>query len=75
MTKREYCKENPPIGGWCLSNTMSVILHGIEHGIDDYAYVSAGDSYSKLKIHTAPNGDSYIMFGKLKLFFAECMAV
>jgi hypothetical protein len=74
MTKKEYCKANVAKADHVYYN-MS--LHGIEYGIDDYAYISrvyqpvyCGNkevSYHRLKVRCNRDNRAYVIL-KEKLY-------
>ena len=40
MTKKEYCKNNPGMAVLATSAFGGYVVHGIEYGIDDRAYIT-----------------------------------
>lgn len=67
MTKKEYCLKNEAIAS---HNYYRMQIHGIEYGIDDYAYVSrlyqktvcgaTSVMFHKVKINYDADGNAYI---------------
>lgn len=73
MTKKEYCLSNEPIA---YHDYYRMQIHGIEYGIDDYAYVSrlyqptyCGETkvmFHKVKINYDVDGIAYIIINERK---------
>ena len=40
MTKKEYCKNNPGIAALAISTFGAYVMHGIEFGVKDHAYIT-----------------------------------
>ena len=67
MTRREYCLNNEAIA---CHDYYRMQIHGIEHGIDDYVYLSrlyqktlCGATtvmFHKVKVHYDTDGNAYI---------------
>ena len=65
MSKKEYCKTNAAIAYY--SGFGGLVIHGIEHGIEDYVFAVSGawcskKSYHKLKVYYSMAGRNYIKF-------------
>ena len=76
MTKKEYCKKNPGMAALATSAFSGYVVHGIEYGIDDYAYITyetdnGVQSYHKLMIRRTMNGDPYILLHGRRLKLSE----
>ena len=73
MTKKEYCLNNEPVA---CHNYYRMQIHGIEYGIEDYAYISrlyqktacgaTSVMFHKVKINTDTDGNSYIIINERK---------
>lgn len=67
MTKKDYCLQNQAVAG---HDYYRMYLHGIEYGIDDYAYISrfyketlcgkSKVSFHKVKIRYDVDGNPYV---------------
>lgn len=65
MTKKEYFMYNAPCAVLPLTYSSLYVLYGVEHGVNDYAYIAYKHkgiikSYHKLMIHYTAGGKSYI---------------
>ncbi len=73
MTKKEYCLNNEPIA---CHDYYRMQIHGIEYGINDYAYISrlyqktvCGKTcvmFHKVKINYDNDGNAYIIVNERK---------
>lgn len=73
MTKKEYCLNHEAIA---CHDYYRMQIHGIEHGIEDYAYISRlyqktccgaiHVMFHKVKIYHDADGDAYIIINERK---------
>ena len=76
MNKKEYSKNNKAIAYY--SGLNGIEIHGVEYGINDYIYCTAGawsgkKSYHKLKIKYNLNGDAFFTLHGYKIPLSECI--
>lgn len=68
------------IGVWAITNTLSVELFEIEHGVEDIAIVREPDGTVVEAVITYDAGiedesSTHIVLDEMKLYFDECMTV
>ena len=76
MTAREYFLNNSPVAIFNICTFAHYILYGIEHGINDYAYIvyetdEGIQSYHRLKVRYTADGSAYVFIHRTKLYIAE----
>ena len=76
MTKKEYCKKNPGMAALATSAFSGYVVHGIEYGINDYAYITYEtdngiQAYHKLIIRNTMSGGAYVLLNGTWLKLAE----
>ena len=76
MNKKEYCINNKAVAYYSGLNGLEI--HGIEYGINDYLYCTAGawaggKSYHKLKIQYDANGGAFVRLHGYKIPLNECV--
>ncbi len=75
MTTKEYCNATPPVASCNVFINEYILLHGIDYGVDDAAYISSIfgtlTTYHRLKIHYAADGVPYIVFKDVRLYFDQ----
>ena len=76
MTKREYCKKNPGMAVLATSAFSAYVMHGIECGINDRAYITyqANNktlSYHKLLIRYNAHYSAYVVIGGNRFYLND----
>ena len=76
MTKKEYCKNNPGMAALATSAFGGYVVHGVEYGINDYAYITyetdnGVQAYHKLMIRHTTGGGAYVLLNGTRLKLAE----
>lgn len=66
MTKKEYCNNNPGMAALATSAFGGYVVHGIEYGADEYAYITYQInnkilSYHKLLIRYNAHSAAYVV--------------
>lgn len=80
MTKKEYIDSHEMNSIHSVTAWLGYACHGVEYGIDDYAYISTIvngeiDSYHKVKIYYDPNGRAYMFVNGVKLWADDFLRV
>lgn len=78
--KRKYCLQHPAVAVYSLCPFVSMLIHGVEHDVDDFVYASseyADDKtfYHKCKIHTDLLSRSYFKVLNLRIYLDECIRI
>lgn len=64
------------VGVWSLTNSSSLNVYDIKHGIDDEALIGLNNhSPEWTEIKHDKHGEAYIKYGSVKFFFKDCMRV
>ena len=76
MTKKEYCNNNPGMAALATSAFSGYVVHGVEYGINDYAYITyetdnGVQAYHKLVIRHARSGNPYVLLNGRRLKLSE----
>ena len=76
MTAKEYFLNNPPVATYDICAFAHYVLYGIEHDINDYAYIvyendGGIQSYHRLKIRYTADGSAYVFIHRTKLYMSE----
>ena len=76
MTKKEYCKNNPGMAALATSAFGGYVVHGVEYGINDYAYITyetdnGVKEYHKLIIRYTKGGEVYVLLNGRRLKLSD----
>ena len=76
MTKKEYCNNNPGIAVLATSAFSAYVMHGIDFGINDRAYITyqANNkilSYHKLLIRYNAHYAAYVVLGGNRFYLND----
>ena len=76
MTAKEYVLSNTPRATFDICPFAHYVMYGIEHDINDYAYIAYEtnggiQSYHKLKIRYTADGIAYVFIHRTKLYMSE----
>ena len=74
--KKEYFMNNVPSAALNISAFAAYVLYGVEHDIDDYAYIAYEtnkgiQSYHKLMVHYTAGGKAYVSLHGSRLHISE----
>ena len=75
MTKKEYCSKNPGVAALATSAFSAYVFHGIEFGVNDYAYITYQTdkilSYHKLLIRYNAHYAAYVVLGGNRFYLND----
>ena len=76
MTKKEYCKNNPGMAVLATSAFGGYVMHGVEFGINDRAYITYQIdnkilSYHKLLIRYNAHSAAYVIINGNRFYLNE----
>ena len=76
MTKKEYCNNNPSMAILATSAFSAYIMHGVEFGVNDHAYITYQAngkilSYHKLLIRYNAHYAAYVVINGNRFYLND----